>query len=133
MELSRKNTGTLLVFIIIVIFSATEFLSSKNPGKNSADKYLSPADSSGTVEISMKDEEFVPKEKTISPGTTVKWINKDNEKHNVASGTPDDPNKLFHSKRMGKGDEYSFKFDKPGTYSYFCTYHEDMVGKITVK
>jgi len=133
MELSGKNTGTLLMFIIILISSAAEFLSSKNPGRNSADEYLISADSSGTVEITMKDEEFVPKEKTVSAGTTIKWINKDNAKHNVASGTPYEPNKLFHSKRMGKGDEYTFKFDKPGTYPYFCTYHEEMMGKIIVK
>ncbi|HVO74023.1 MAG TPA: plastocyanin/azurin family copper-binding protein [Ignavibacteriaceae bacterium] len=133
MSRQAKNLGGFLFFIIILIFSSTEFLTGKNPGINSMKEYLTPADSSGTVEISMKNEEFVPKEKTISAGTTVKWINNDNEKHNVASGTPDNPNKLFHSKRMSKGDVYTYKFDKPGDYPYFCTYHDGMEGKITVK
>jgi plastocyanin len=133
-----KSSGRILVaFIFTAIFlsfTASEFLTRENSGTVTAGKIFSiEADSSATVEISMKDEEFVPQEKTVSAGTTVKWINKENEKHNVASGTPDNPDKLFHSKRMSKGDEFTHKFDKPGTYPYFCTYHEDMVGKIIVK
>jgi len=129
----RKNIARLFpLFLFMVVFSAALLFEKKAETRETLN-YFNEADSSATVEILMKDEEFVPKEKTISIGTTLKWINKDNAKHNVASGTPYTPTKQFHSKRMKKGDEFIHKFDKAGTYPYFCTYHEEMTGTITVK
>jgi plastocyanin len=39
----------------------------------------------------------------------------------------------FHSKAMDTDDSYSFTFAKPGVYSYFCSIHPKMVGKVVVK
>jgi plastocyanin len=131
----RKNISGLFFFYLftfMLVFSAA-LLPEKKAETRESMNYFNGTDSSATIEILMKDEEFVPKEKTIGVGTTVKWINKDNAKHNVASGTPYTPTKQFHSKRMKKGDEFIHKFDKAGTYPYFCTYHEEMTGTITVK
>ena len=70
---------------------------------------------------------FAPKELTIDKGTVVTWKNDDSASHTVVSQG------LFTSKTLGKGEEFIFKFDKPGEYDYICSIHPLMKGKIIVK
>jgi plastocyanin len=65
---------------------------------------------------------------TINAGTTVTWVNVDNEPHFVASDTG-----LFRSGGLDTNESFSYKFDKPGTYRIYCTIHPRMVATITVK
>lgn len=85
---------------------------------------------------SMKDgtKAFAPNPAKVQPGTKVTWKNTDSAVHTVTSGkaSDKDADKLFDSKIMGPKKEFSFKFDKKGTYDYFCMLHPTMVGKITV-
>ena len=39
----------------------------------------------------------------------------------------------FRSPRSTQDDNYSFKFDKPGTYKYVCSIHPKMMAQIVVK
>jgi len=70
---------------------------------------------------------FAPNELIVAKGTTVKWIQNDNVTHIVVS------NGLFESKPLTKGDEFSFTFNTPGKYNYYCSIHTSMTGKIIVK
>lgn len=65
---------------------------------------------------------------TIDAGTTVTWVNMDDEPHTVASDAG-----LFRSGALDTNEGFSYRFDKPGTYRIFCTIHPRMVGTITVK
>ncbi|HEY2710653.1 MAG TPA: cupredoxin family copper-binding protein [Caulobacteraceae bacterium] len=65
---------------------------------------------------------------TVAAGTTVTWTNDDDIPHTVRA-----VDGSFHSKAMDTADSYSFTFTKPGVYSYFCTLHPKMVGKVVVK
>ena len=65
---------------------------------------------------------------TIDAGTTVTWVNMDDEPHTVASDTG-----LFRSGGLDTNDSFSYKFDKPGTYRIYCTIHPRMVATIVVK
>ena len=40
---------------------------------------------------------------------------------------------LFKSKALDTDDKYSYTFSKAGTYSYYCSVHPKMVGKIVVQ
>lgn len=73
---------------------------------------------------------FAPAILTIAPGTTVTWTNKDEEPHTVTSA---DGAQTFTSPALDTDDKFSFTFDKPGTYRYFCAIHPHMVGTIIVK
>jgi plastocyanin len=84
-----------------------------------------PAKSTNTVAI--KNFAFVPAVITVKAGTVVTWTNTDNVMH---SATADD--KAFDSKLFGKGESYSFTFTKAGTFSYHCTPHQYMTGKVIV-
>ena len=65
---------------------------------------------------------------TVAAGTTVTWTNDDDIPHTVRA-----VDGSFHSKAMDSADSYSFTFTKPGVYSYFCSLHPKMVGKVVVK
>jgi len=71
---------------------------------------------------------FSPAMLEIKAGTTVTWTNADDIPHTVVS---DD--KVFKSKALDTDEKFSFTFDKPGTYSYFCSLHPKMTAKVVVQ
>ena len=73
---------------------------------------------------------FGPATITVAAGTKVTWTNRDDEPHTVTSA--DDP-KLFRSAALDTNDSFSFTFDKPGTYRYFCSIHPQMTAMVVVK
>ena len=80
--------------------------------------------------VSIANFAFSPAPLTVAPGTTVTWTNTDDEPHTVTSA---DGGKMFKSPALDTDDKFSFTFDKPGTYKYFCSIHPHMVGTIVVK
>jgi len=73
---------------------------------------------------------FAPAILMIAPGTKVMRDNKDEEPHTVTSA---DGGMMFKSPALDTDGKFSFTFDKPGTYKYFCSIHPHMVGTIVVK
>jgi amicyanin len=65
---------------------------------------------------------------TVPAGTTVTWLNRDEDVHTVVSTT-----QAFRSGALETDETYSYKFTKPGVYQYFCTLHPLMTGKVIVK
>jgi len=65
---------------------------------------------------------------TVPAGTTVTWLNRDDDLHTVVSTTL-----AFKSAGLETDEAYSYKFTKPGVYEYFCTLHPLMTGKVIVK
>ena len=41
--------------------------------------------------------------------------------------------KTFKSKVLRTDDKFSFMFDEPGTYEYYCSIHPKMRGKVIVQ
>jgi plastocyanin len=71
---------------------------------------------------------FGPTIVTGGVGTTVTWVNNDDISHTVVA-----IDKAFKSHVMDSDEKFSFTFTKPGEYSYFCSLHPHMVGKVVVK
>ena len=88
------------------------------------------AQTKGPGETAVKIDNFVftPNTVTIAVGSTVHWTNKDDIPHNVVS-----EDKSFKSKVMDTDEQFSYTFTKPGTYTYFCSIHPKMTGKIIVQ
>ena len=80
------------------------------------------------MEVKIDNFSFGPATVTVPAGTTVTWTNRDDIPHTVVS---DD--KVFKSKVMDTDEKFSFTFAKPGTYSYFCSVHPKMTGKVVVQ
>jgi plastocyanin len=89
-----------------------------------------PAQQSATGAVEIRNFSFAPKELTVARGATVTWSNRDSEPHTVVSSA--DP-KVFKSPPLDTGDTFSFVFNAPGTYAYYCSVHPHMQGTIVVK
>jgi plastocyanin len=70
---------------------------------------------------------FSPNPVEVKVGETVTWINDDSGRHTVTS-----KDGVFDSEMMGKGQSFSFTFDKAGEHPYFCEPHPNMVGTVVV-
>jgi plastocyanin len=70
---------------------------------------------------------FAPAALTVTPGATVTFENRDDMVHSIVG-----VGGSFRSKALDTGDKFSFTFDKPGEYAYFCGLHPYMKGKVVV-
>ena len=80
------------------------------------------------AEVKIDNFSFSPAVLQIKAGTTVTWTNADDIPHTVVSN-----DKLFKSKVLDTEQKFSFTFDKPGTYPYFCSLHPKMTAKVVVE
>jgi plastocyanin len=79
-------------------------------------------------EIKIDNFSFMPQDISVTAGTLVTWVNRDDLPHTVTS-----TNDVFKSKALDTDDKFSYKFDKPGTYEYYCSIHPKMTAKVVVK
>lgn len=83
---------------------------------------------------------FKPPSLAVKPGTVVTWTNKDAIQHTATSGTSVESGGLYTGTADGKfdgdmpeqGKAFSFTFSTAGTYKYFCSRHNNMVGEVVV-
>ena len=88
------------------------------------------ANHAATKQIEIRNFKFAPNTLTVPAGTTVVWINRDEEPHTVVySGEA----RLFRSKPLDTNDKFSFRFSQPGTYKYYCSVHPHMTGVVIVQ
>jgi plastocyanin len=71
---------------------------------------------------------FSPMTIEVQRGATIKWVNKDDIPHVVASTAG-----VFKSRAIDTDGSFVFTFAEPGTYEYYCSVHPKMTGKIVVK
>lgn len=86
-----------------------------------------PAPTAGPT-VHIKDFAYHAATLTVTPGTTVRFVNDDGEAHTVTA-----VDKSFDSSGMDTGDAWTHSFSKPGTYAYFCALHPYMKGVIVVR
>src|ERR1041385_1632111 len=80
------------------------------------------------TEVKIDNFVFAPNPVTVPAGTTIRWTNRDDIPHNVVA-----EDKSFKSKVMDTDESFAYTFSKPGTYTYFCSIHPKMTGKIVVQ
>ena len=115
------------VTLAFVLFVAFALLSSIR-GKESEIRDLVSVKDAKT-EVVIDNFSFSPKTFTVPAGAAVTWTNHDNVPHVVTSA--DDQFKK--SPVLKTGQRFSNTFATAGTYSYFCSIHPRMTGKIIVK
>lgn len=102
-------------------------------------------DENKIVVVKVFNVAFEPKTITVSPGTTVKWINLDPVDHDVTSGTAiagrkarqvkktKFPDGKFQSGVFGKNGAFEIIFTEKGTYPYYCNIHPIMQATVVVE
>jgi plastocyanin len=86
-----------------------------------------PSEPAG-VEIKIDNFSFSPATLTVKAGTQITWANHDDMAHTVVS-----EDKSFKSKVLDTDEKFSFTPTTPGTYTYFCSIHPRMTGKLVVE
>ena len=88
-----------------------------------------PALAQNADTVSIDNFTFNPPTLRVKAGTKVTWTNKDDIPHGIASSA----NTFARSQALDTNESFSFTFDKPGTYQYFCYLHPHMVGTVVVE
>lgn len=81
-----------------------------------------------TVVVEISQLAFKASRLEITPGTTVRWVNRDPLQHSV---TADDGS--FDSRLVDPEGAYVRTFNEVGTYDYHCEPHPFMEGTIVVR
>jgi plastocyanin len=81
------------------------------------------------AEVSIDNFSFTPATLTVKVGTPITWTNRDDIPHTVVS----DDKTTFKSKALDTDEKFAFTPSKLGTYSYFCSIHPKMTGKVVVE
>ncbi len=80
------------------------------------------------AKVLIKGFMYEPMSLTVKAGTTVTWVNMDDEPHTVVSDAG-----LFRSGGFDTNESFSYKFDKPGAYRVTCSLHPRMAATILVE
>jgi plastocyanin len=81
-----------------------------------------------TYRVAIEDMQFRPAQLTVRPGDWIVFSNRDLFPHTVTA-----EGKSFDSQAIGANATWSYRAAEPGVYSYRCTFHPAMKGKITVQ
>lgn len=80
--------------------------------------------------VRMLDNRFSPSDITIPVGGSVTFVGAGRNAHNaVAADGSWSTEDVFGSLEMHEGDEATITFDRPGNYTFFCTFHGNAQGK----
>ena len=71
---------------------------------------------------------YTPNPIVIAPGMTVTWVNTDSTTH---TSTADEEE--WNSGPIAPGGRFSKTFQSASTFTYHCTIHPNMVGRVTVQ
>lgn len=83
------------------------------------------------TDIAVVNFAYEPEPFTTTAGSTVWWVNEGSATHTVNSDEFGDGFTGSGTIRTGKG--FSYTFDTPGEYAYFCNNHPGMEGTIIVE
>ncbi len=86
------------------------------------------AAASPSVEVKIDNFSFTPATITVKAGTQITWTNADDIPHTVVA-----EDQSFKSKALDTDEKFTFTASKLGTYSYFCSIHPKMTGKVVVE
>ena len=120
----ERNNAVQRIFWILIAATVVAAFAAVASGPT----VLGAAAPAAPTEIKIDNFSFAPATITVSAGTAVRWVNHDDIPHNVVG-----EDKSFKSKVLDTNEEFSYTFSKPGTYTYFCSIHPKMTGKIVVQ
>lgn len=118
-ELMKKRTFVGVMAAAITLGLVSFVLQRTSVGSN-----VKPS----AIEVQVDNFSFGPETLTVPVNSAVIWVNKDDVPHTITS-----TDGLFKSKALDTDDKYSYTFTQPGTYSYYCSIHPKMMGKVVVR
>jgi len=108
-------TASVIIAIVLPVWGSPSVAANDQP-------------SAASAAVKIDNFVFGPQTLTVPVGTTVTWTNKDDIPHTTVS-----TDGVFKSKVMDTDEQFSYKFTKAGTYSYYCSVHPKMTGKVVMQ
>lgn len=124
--MQRRKFGRVLGTVILGAVAVLSFVFVSGAARPRS--VAAAGEQAATNVVTIDNFMFTPMELTVTAGSTVTWINKDDVPHTVVS-----VDHLFKSKALDTDDTFSFTFPNAGIYEYFCSVHPRMTAKIIVK
>lgn len=130
----KKGNIIGIIIAVIVISAIVVVMMAYNNGTSKSSTHSSSSSSTtsavATNAVDIQNFAFSPSDITVKVGATVTWTNKDSVAHTVTSDNGSvEP---FDSGNVAQGGVYSHTFNTVGTFTYHCTVHPSMTGKVTV-
>ncbi len=124
--------AAIVLFVVIFTISAGLVLStSKTYVTNNGNIGAVDSGNNGSeITVIIQNGTFNPSNLTIKLGTTILWINKDSNVKYMVTGSG------FMSPHLAEGQNFSYTFNKTGTYAYYDMDHMDnkkLTGTIIVQ
>jgi plastocyanin len=137
LQASNANTATLegasrggdqvrYGFEFTIPFTLARYFGRRNPP--TAPPTKTPAVEGQLFKTTMRHLAYTPSNIEVAAGTTITWKNEDQVSHTV---TADDTS--LDSGVIESDGSWSHLFDSSGTYTYHCTLHPFMKGKVVVR
>ena len=125
----RLGSGPRFLWIVFVLLSAA--LLAAACGAGGAEGEPGGGSEEGVVEVIVNQEgKFEPFSVTIKAGTTVRWVNMDDEPHSATHGPAD---VTFDSGVLQPGETFEHTFrDAPLNYDYIDTLNPLTIGRLIV-
>jgi len=83
--------------------------------------------------VRIDGQRLIPVTLTVTAGTTVRWINFDEEAHDITSGAAGKPDGRFHSGPLVQDGFYEVTLNKKGEYPYYSSNNPALRGTVVVK
>jgi plastocyanin len=126
----QKSSTISIVIVVVGLLSVGVFVSTR--GHAPRTYYIagvpSEAHAEDGVTVKIDNFSFMNPTLTVPAGTKVTWVNHDDVPHTVVS-----TEQKFKSKALDTDESFSFTFNEPGSYPYFCSIHPKMVAKVIVE
>ena len=119
------RTELALWWVVVLIGVSTYYVWYVKPASKAVAQTSAQAQSPAApekVSVKISNFQFEPKELTVTAGTIVEWTDQGG-RHTVAA---DDGS--FKSDTLTAGGQFNHKFDTPGVFPYYCTFHGDRHG-----
>ncbi len=119
--------------------NAVRTISPFKPGSEELRNPVRAPEGADEVTISIIGNSYSPSVLEVEPGTTVRWVNEDvfsylaGEFSGIHNAVSTSGPERFVSPLLAHVESYSFTFEEEGEYSYICTPHPYMEGKVIVR
>ena len=83
--------------------------------------------------VRIESQRLIPVTVTVTAGTTVRWVNFDEEAQDITSGTAGKPDGRFHSGALEQDGFFEVTLNEKGEYRYYSSNNPAIRGTVVVK
>ena len=127
-QVVRPGWSIVVPIVIASVILLVSTASQAQPENGSGKLVRTAAEADAAPQVIIDNYAFSPVSLTVKVGTTVTFVNHDEDAHTV-----DSTQGKFKSSTLNKGDKFEFRFTEAGEYPFYCRFHPKMTGKVIVQ